>query len=89
MDYCCGLWSDGEFVASCLSKSFFVDLAVAADDSVSAVRDADLHFFAVGVQHHDDVAPSIATGIVFQSEGNGLSRAFEELQMLTNQFCFT
>ena len=77
----CRLRRNVHFAAADNAESALVDNAVAADNCVAAFRNGYGACLLGRVEHHDDVLPCVASGIVFQAEGHEIVLHGHELKM--------
>ena len=61
----CRLTGNSYAVACEVGEPFFVNTAVVADDGVVTVGDVDALLLAMAIEHYNDVAPIVSSGIVF------------------------
>lgn len=81
----CRLWQDGHLRAMAGAQSLLVDTSVLADNGIGVLRNRDALWSLRGVQDNNDLLPVVYTPQVFQSEGDHLLWALQELQVLTDK----
>ena len=87
MNYKRRLWCHLHLISADLEQAGLVKCyhAVCTNGGVVSLWHTDGLLFLRGVEHHNDVTPGVASGIVLQSECHYRFRSIEELQMLAYQ----